>query len=79
MLPYNGIMHSAIGAELSDFMLGKETAKKTLSDIEDAYRASAKEKLLLWPLGQSHLLLECLLCERNVAPLVCAQYRKTLV
>jgi ABC-type glycerol-3-phosphate transport system substrate-binding protein len=44
MLPYNGIMHSAIGAELSDFMLGKETAKKTLSDIEDAYRASAKEK-----------------------------------
>ena len=44
MLPYAGLMHSAIGKEISDFMQGKETAKKTLSDIEDAYRASAKEK-----------------------------------
>ena len=44
MLPYAGLMHSAIGKELADFMQGKETAKKTLSDIEDAYKASAKEK-----------------------------------
>ncbi len=44
MLPYAGLMHSAIGKEISDFMQGKETADKTLSDIEDAYRASAKEK-----------------------------------
>ena len=44
MLPYAGLMHSAIGKEISDFMQGKETAKKTLSDIEDAYKASAKEK-----------------------------------
>ena len=44
MLPYAGLMHSAIGKEISDFMRGKETADKTLSDIEDAYRASAKEK-----------------------------------
>ncbi len=44
MLPYAGLMHSAIGAEIADFMQGKENAKKTLSDIEDAYRAAAKEK-----------------------------------
>ena len=37
-------MHSAIGKEIADFMQGKETAEKTLSDIEDAYKASAKEK-----------------------------------
>ena len=34
MLPYAGLMHSAIGAEIADFMQGKENAKKTLSDIE---------------------------------------------
>ena len=44
MLPYAGLMHSAIGAEIADFMQGKENAKKTLSDIEDAYSAAAKEK-----------------------------------
>ena len=44
MLPYIGLMHSAIGKELADFMQNKEDAKKTLSDIEDAYRAAAKEK-----------------------------------
>ena len=44
MLPYAGLMHSAIGKEIADFMQGKETADKTLSDIEDAYKASAKEK-----------------------------------
>ena len=44
MLPYAGLMHSAIGKEIADFMQGKESAKKTLSDIEDAYKASAKEK-----------------------------------
>ena len=44
MLPYMGLMHSALGAELSDFMQGKETAEKALSDVEAAYRASATEK-----------------------------------
>ena len=44
MLPYAGLLHSAIGKEIADFMQGKESATKTLSDIEDAYRASAKEK-----------------------------------
>ena len=37
-------MHPANGKETSDLMQGKETAKKTFSDIEDAYKASAKEK-----------------------------------
>ncbi len=44
MLPYAGLMHTAIGSEIADFMQGKEDAQKTLSDIEDAYRAAAKEK-----------------------------------
>ncbi len=44
MLPYMGLMHSALGAELSDFMQGKESAEQALADIEAAYVASAKEK-----------------------------------
>ena len=44
MLPYAGLMHSAIGEELSDFMQGKENAEKTLADIEEAYKTKAKEK-----------------------------------
>ena len=44
MLPYAGLMHSAIGAELADFMQGKESASQALSDVEAAYVAAAKEK-----------------------------------
>lgn len=44
MLPYMGLMHTALGAELSDFMQGKETAEQALSDVEAAYIAAAKEK-----------------------------------
>ena len=44
MLPYMGLMHSALGAELSDFMQGKESAEQALEDVEAAYVASAKEK-----------------------------------
>lgn len=44
MLPFQGLLHSALGAELADFMLGKESAAKTLSDAEAAYTAAAKEK-----------------------------------
>lgn len=43
MLPYIGLMHSALGAELSDFMQGKESAEQALADIEAAYIAAAKE------------------------------------
>ena len=44
MLPYNGLMHTALGAELADFMQGKESAEQALADVEAAYRAAAKEK-----------------------------------
>ena len=44
MLPYMGLMHSALGGELSDFMQGKESAQQALADVEAAYIAAAKEK-----------------------------------
>ena len=44
MLPYMGLMHTALGAELSDFMQGKESASQALTDVEAAYIAAAKEK-----------------------------------
>ncbi len=44
MLPYMGLLHTALGNELSDFMQGKESAAQALSDVEAAYRAAAKEK-----------------------------------
>ena len=43
MLPM-GLLHTALGAELSDFMQGKETAAQALADVEAAYIAAAKEK-----------------------------------
>ena len=43
MLPYMGLLHSALGAELGDFMQGKESAEQALADIEAAYIAAAKE------------------------------------
>ncbi len=44
MRPFQGLLHSALGAELADFMQGKESAEKTLADVEAAYSAAAKEK-----------------------------------
>ncbi len=44
MLPYMGLMHSALGAELSDFMAGRESAEQALADVEAAYIAAAQEK-----------------------------------
>lgn len=44
MLPYMGLLHTALGAELSDFMAGKESAEQALADVEAAYVAAAKEK-----------------------------------
>ena len=43
MLPYMGLLHSALGAELGDFMQGKVSAEQALADIEAAYIAAAKE------------------------------------
>ena len=44
MLPYMGLLHTALGNELADFMQGKESASQALSDVEAAYTAAAKEK-----------------------------------
>lgn len=44
MLPYMGLMHTALGNELADFLQGKESAEQALQDVEAAYRAAAKEK-----------------------------------
>lgn len=44
MVPYQGLLHSALGAELADFMQGKESASAALADVEAAYNAAAKEK-----------------------------------
>lgn len=44
MLPYHGLMHTALGNEIADFMTDKEDAEKTLADIEASYVTAAKEK-----------------------------------
>lgn len=44
MLPYMGLLHTALGNELSDFMQGKESAEDALADVEAAYMAAAKEQ-----------------------------------
>ena len=44
MVPYQGLLHTALGAELPDFFTGKESAEKTLADVEAAYRTAAKEQ-----------------------------------
>ncbi|WP_025769401.1 ABC transporter substrate-binding protein [Thioalkalivibrio sp. HK1] len=44
MIPYMGLLHTALGNELADFLQGKESAEQALSDVEAAYRAAAKEK-----------------------------------
>ncbi len=44
MLPYQGLLHSALGSEIVDFMQGKEGAATALADVEAAYTAAAKEK-----------------------------------
>ena len=44
MLPYMGLLHSALGAELTDFMNGSKSAEQALKDVEAAYIAAAKEK-----------------------------------
>ena len=44
MLPYMGLLHTAAGDNIADFLTGKEDAAKTLADIEAAYTAAAKEQ-----------------------------------
>ena len=44
MLPFMGTLHGALGAELSDFLQGNESAEQALADVEAAYTTAAKEK-----------------------------------
>ena len=44
MVAYQGLLHSALGAEIVDFMMGKEDAATALADTEAAYTAAATEK-----------------------------------
>ena len=44
MLPYMGLLHTALGNEIADFLKGDESAEETLADVEAAYVAAAKEK-----------------------------------
>ena len=42
--PSMGLLHTALGNEIVDFMQGKEDAAKALADTEAAYTAAAKEQ-----------------------------------
>jgi len=42
-----GLMHTALGDNLADFLTGAETAEQTLADIEEAYITAAKEQGLV--------------------------------
>ena len=44
MVPYIGLLHTALGNELADFMQGKESAEQALADVEAAYTTAAKEQ-----------------------------------
>lgn len=43
MIPYIGLMHNALGAELVDYFKGEESAEDALADVEAAYVTAAKE------------------------------------
>lgn len=44
MLPYMGLMHSALGDNLAEFLQGSESAEQALADVEAAYVTAAKEQ-----------------------------------
>lgn len=44
MVPYQGLLHTALGDNLADFLQGKEDAATALADVEAAYTAAAREK-----------------------------------
>lgn len=43
MIPYIGLMHNALGAELVDFLKGSESAEQAIADVEAAYVTAARE------------------------------------
>ncbi|MGR3542221.1 MAG: ABC transporter substrate-binding protein [Hasllibacter sp.] len=44
MVPYMGLLHTALGDELADFMQGNESAEQALMDVQAAYEAAAREQ-----------------------------------
>ena len=42
-----GILHTALGNNIADFLTGRKSAKQTLADIEASYTTAAKEKGIL--------------------------------
>lgn len=44
MVPFQGLLHSALGDNLADFLQGNESAEQTLADVEAAYTAAATEQ-----------------------------------
>ncbi len=44
MVPYQGLLHSALGDNIADYLQGNESAEQALADIEAAYTAAAKEQ-----------------------------------
>ena len=43
MTPYMGMLHTALGDNLAEFMQGQETAEKALEDTVAAYTTAATE------------------------------------
>ncbi|MEO9864731.1 MAG: sugar ABC transporter substrate-binding protein, partial [Yoonia sp.] len=44
MVPFQGLLHTALGDNIADFLQGDEPAEQTLADIEAAYTAAATEQ-----------------------------------
>ena len=44
MVPYQGLLHTALGDNIADFLQGTESAEQALADIEAAYTAAAREQ-----------------------------------
>jgi multiple sugar transport system substrate-binding protein len=43
MLPYMGLLHTALSDEIGDYLQGSKDAQQTLKDIEAAYNAAAQQ------------------------------------
>ena len=43
MTPYMGLLHTALGSNLAEFMQGQESAEKALEDVVAAYNTAARE------------------------------------
>ena len=44
MIPFMGLLHTALGNELSDYLQGNESAEQALADVEAAYTTAAREQ-----------------------------------